>query len=152
MIFCRFFCGRKSGADPTEAAPDQTNRGAGLVKIRASRSRDSACRNGSKRESKACDTTFVAKASSRAAVRVSHHLVRLPRYRTFFFLILPLPGRHTTDRTLAQCRCECPSSSQSCSRQIQFLKVSPEQGSETGEGSTGRSSASDRSSTQSRIM
>ena len=34
---------QKNGADPTEAAPDQTNRGAGLVKIPASRSRDSAC-------------------------------------------------------------------------------------------------------------
>ena len=42
------FLRQKNGADPTEAAPDQTNRGAGLVRIRASRSRDSACGNGSK--------------------------------------------------------------------------------------------------------
>ena len=27
------FLRQKNGADPTEAAPDQTNRGAGLVKI-----------------------------------------------------------------------------------------------------------------------
>ena len=43
------FLRQKNGADPTEAAPDQTNRGAGLVKIRASQSRDSACGNGSTR-------------------------------------------------------------------------------------------------------
>ena len=36
------FLRQKNGADPIEAAPDQTNRGADLVKIRASRSRNSA--------------------------------------------------------------------------------------------------------------
>ena len=35
--------------------------------------------------------TFVAKASSRAAVRVSHHLV-LPRYRAIFSLFCLFPG------------------------------------------------------------
>ena len=39
---------------------------------------------------------------------------------SIFFLVVP--GRHTTDRTLAQCM--RVASSQICSRQIQFLKVS----------------------------
>ena len=106
-FFCRFLR-QKNGADPTEAAPDQTNRGAGLVKIRASRSRDSARRNGTGvRVEGLIRPSLQRRAQDWAAVRVSHHLV-LPRYRAFFFLVLPLPGRHTTDRTLAQCRCECP--------------------------------------------
>ena len=101
------FLRQKNGADPTEAAPDQTNRGAGLVKIRASRSRDSACGNRSESRRPAIRPSLQRGAQDWAAVRVSHHLV-LPRYRAFFFLVLSLPGRHTNDRTLAQCRCECP--------------------------------------------
>ena len=43
------FLRQKNGADPTKAAPDQTNRG---VRASRSKSRDSACRNGSKTKSR----------------------------------------------------------------------------------------------------
>ena len=43
-----------------------------------------------------CDTIFVAKASSRASVPVSHHLDSCSAGGTkHFLLVLPLPGRHT---------------------------------------------------------
>ena len=74
------------GADPTEAAPDQTNRGVGLIKIRASRSisRDSALGTGvAGVRVEGLRYDLRAKARSRAAV--SHHLVQ-PRYRAVFSL------------------------------------------------------------------
>ena len=87
------FLRQKNGADPTEAAPDQTNRGAGLVKIRASRSRDSACGNGSESRRPAIrpSNSLQRRAQDWAAVRVSHHLV-LPRYRAFFSSFCLFPG------------------------------------------------------------
>ena len=113
---------QKNGADPTEAAPDLTNRGAGLVKIRSSRQRDSACVNGSKGvEGLRYDLRCEGELKSSCTCFPSSCFAEVP---SIFFLVLPLPGRHTTDCTLAQCRCECLSSSQICSHQIQFLKVS----------------------------
>ena len=86
------FLRQKNGADPTEGAPDQTNRGAGLVKIRASQSRDSACGNGSKgveglRYDLRCEGEL---KSSCTCTCFSHHLV-LPRYQAFFssFCLFP---------------------------------------------------------------
>ena len=130
------FLWQKNGADPTEAAPDQTNRGASLVKIRASQSRDLACGNGSKGvEGLRYDLRCKGELKS-SCTYFSHHLV-LPRYQAFF-LVLPLPGRHTTDRTLAQCRCEWPLRRSALVKSSSWR--SPKQGSETGEASTGRSS------------
>ena len=130
------FLRQKNGADPTQAAPDQTNRGAGLVKIRGSQSRDSACGNGSESRRPAIRPSLQRRAQDWAAVRVSHHLV-LPRYRAFFSsFCIALPGRHTNNRTLAQCRCECPVPGFLFADLLSsnpVPEVSPEQGSETGE-------------------
>ena len=90
-FFLSIFLRQKNGADPTEAAPDQTNRGAGLVKIRASQSRDSACGNGSKGvEGLRCDLRCEGELKS-SCTCFSHHLV-LPRYQAFFSSFCLFPG------------------------------------------------------------
>ena len=140
VIFCRFFLRQKNGADPTEAAPDQTNRGAGLVKIRASQSRDSACGNESKPgveglrydlRANRCEGELKSSCTC-----FSHHLV-LPRYQAFFPRSASSRAAHHQS-SLAQCRCEWPL------RRSALVKSSsrrsPEQGSETGEVFTGWSS------------
>ena len=89
--FLSIFLQQKNGADPTEAAPDQTTHSAGLVKIRASRSRDSASGNGSESWRLAIRPSLQRRAQDWAAVRVSHHLV-LPRYPAFFSSSCLFPG------------------------------------------------------------
>ena len=87
-------------------------------------------------ESKACDTTFVAKASSRLSSCTCFSpscSAEVPSIFSSFCLFL---GGTPTIVHSPNVDASVPvqaSSSQICSRQIQFLKVSPEQGSETGE-------------------
>ena len=76
------------------------------------------------KESKACDTTFVAKASSRAAVRVFLIILFCQGTKHFFPRSASSRAAHHRSYTRPICRCEWPASSQICSRQIQFLKVS----------------------------
>ena len=85
------FLRQKNGAGPTEAAPDQTNRGAGLVKIQASRSRDSACGNGSNNLPKEADYRFCVKLRQRQArnlLRDAHCSERVNKQVVQFHLSL----------------------------------------------------------------
>ena len=113
VIFFVDFLRQKNGADLTEAAPDQTNRGAGLVKNpRIAIDRATRLAGTGARESKACDTTLVAKASSRADV--SHRLV-LPRYRAVF----------PRSRVKTMAEIESDISQFSCSGQLAPVSLAP---------------------------
>ena len=137
VIFCRFFAAEKwrrpqrgrTRSDQSRRRPDE-NPSIAIARL-------GLPGNGIRSKSR---RPVIRPSLRRRAQEQLFLIILFCRGTEHFFLVLPLPGRHTTDRTLAQCRCECPSSSQICSRQIQFPKVSPEQGSETGEASTGRSS------------
>ena len=80
VIFCH---GRKMA--PIPPRPHQIRPIAAPAKKSEHRNRATRLAGTGVKESKACETPFVAKASSRAAVRVlfSHHPV-LPRYQVFF--------------------------------------------------------------------
>ena len=106
VIFCRFFAAvkwRRSHRGRTRS--DQSRRRPGKNPSIA------IARPGLRErewESKACDMTFVAKASLRLSSCTCFSSSCYAEVPSIFFLVLPLPGRHTTDRTLAQCRFECP--------------------------------------------